>query len=127
MIGRGNSAVGIGGGLGTLGDDAAGWGGSGREGPKVCLCACSRSWGTSLVLWSKDARRNIALVVASPASSDGSMGLGGFLRRATMSNAVCCKKSFKFTSGKGICLGKNKTVSESISLRVEGTKHLTQR
>ena len=126
-IGRGDNAVGIGGGRSTLGDDAAGCGGSGGEDPKVCLCAWSRSWGTLLVLWSKDARRKIAFVVASPASRDGSIGLGGFFRSAIMSNAVCFKKSLMFTSGKLICLGKNKTVSESTSLRVEGTKHLTHR
>ena len=34
---------------------------------------------------------NMALAVSSPADNDGIMGLGGFLRRATISNAVCFK------------------------------------
>ena len=79
----------------------------------------------SFVLWRRDAKIKIALAVSSPADNDGIKGFGGFLRRATMSKAVCLRKSLMLTSGKLIFLGKNKTVSESISALVEGIKHLT--
>ena len=56
----------------------------------------------------------------------GTRGLGGgFLRRATKSRAACHRKSLILTSGKFILLGKNNTVSESISALVVGIKHFT--
>ena len=67
----------------------------------------------------------IALVVSLPAFSEGIMGLGGFLRRATISDACCFRKSCKLTSGKLMFFGKKRTVSASISALVAGMKHFT--
>ena len=62
----------------------------------------------------------MALCTSSPAVKDGTVGCGGFLRSAIISMADCFKKSVMLTSGILTYLGKNKTVSASISDRVNG-------
>ena len=92
--------------------------------PNVCLWPWRNSVGTLFVLLRREASRKMPLPVASPAVNEGIIGLGEFFRRATMSNVVCFKKSFKLTSGILIALGKNSTVSASIPALVVGIKTL---
>ena len=96
----GGVVVAVGGGEGgtlesTLVGSTAGGGSMGN----VLRWDCAKCWCVSFVLCKREARRKIAFAVSSPADSDGIKGFGGFRSSATMSKAVCFRKSLILTSG----------------------------
>ena len=93
----------------------------------LCFRACCILSSVLLVRFNNDATIKIVFRTLSPASSDGVVELGGCCNKDIISNADCFRKSFIVTSGNYIFLGKNKTMSSSISALVCGIKHFTQR
>ena len=76
--------------------------------------------GTGVALCSSLAIFIIAFLVSSPTSKVGTVDDCVLVSIVTMSSADCLKKSSKLTSGNGILLGKNVTVSVCRSVLVAG-------